>query len=144
MSLRQAAVDNMSMSSLEHAAFHIQQLLAVSAASIAKDQNQLTAAVCFSRVRLQAASKKLQDTKNAHTKVADAAAGAPNINIHDCASSARAQRDDLLSLAAQLQQLSLFISVIFAIKFFMWSPMFFQSFCVLAFMCSLSCARFHR
>ena len=103
--------DNFCMSPLEHSAQHIQNCLASAAASIATDQNQLIAAVCSARRHVQSASKRLQDCRTAYEKVAISAAAAPNINILDCASAARAQRDDLVSLAAQLQELAEFIMV---------------------------------
>ena len=101
------------MSPLEHSAQHIQRCLSAAAASIAADQNQLIAAVCSARTRVQAAAKKLQEAQTAYTKVA-AAAAAPNSNIHDCASAARTQRDDLMALAGQMQELAEFLKVFFA------------------------------
>jgi hypothetical protein len=63
---------------------------------------------------VQTAAKKLQDAQSAHAKVASSAAAAPNNNIHACLSAARAQRDDLLALALQLQEPAEFMTVIFA------------------------------
>ncbi len=99
------------MSPLEHASHHVQQCFAAAAASIANDQNQLTAAVRSARVQLQAAAKKSEEARTAYGRVAILAAAAPNINIHDCAGAARAQRDELLSLAGQLQGLLEFLTV---------------------------------
>jgi hypothetical protein len=102
------------MSPLEHSAQHAQQCLAVAATNIATDQNQLIAAVCGARTHLQASAKKLQDTQTAYAKVASAASSAPNINIHDCASAARTQRDDIMALAGQMLELAQFLKVLFA------------------------------
>lgn len=114
------------MSPLEHSGHHVQQCLAAAAATIANDQNQLTAAVRGAREQLQAAAKKLEDARTAHGRVAIAAAAAPNINIHDCASAARVQRDDLLSLAGQLQELAEFLTVICTFFDFASSPLIFE------------------
>jgi hypothetical protein len=110
--------DSFCMSPLEHSAQHIQRCLSAAAASIAADQNQLSAAVCSARTHVQVAAKKLQEAQTAYTKVATAAAAAPNSNIHDCASAARTQRDDLMALAGQMQELAEFLKVFFAICLF--------------------------
>jgi hypothetical protein len=102
------------MSPLEHSAQLIQHSLADAASSIATDQSQLIAAVCSAHVHVQTAAKKLQDAQSAHAKVASSAAAAPDSNIHACVSAARAQRDDLMALALQLQDLAQFMTVIFA------------------------------
>lgn len=110
------------MSPLEHSARHTQHCLAAAAASIATDQNQLITAVCSARTHMQAAAKKLQDAQTAYAKVASTAAAAPNMNIHDCASAARIQRDDIMSLAAQMQELAQFLKVLFAFFVFPFQP----------------------
>jgi hypothetical protein len=107
-------IDFLCMSPLEHSAQLIQHRLADASSNIASDQNQLIAAVCSARTHVQTAAKKLQDAQSAHAKVASSAAAAPNNNIHACLSAARAQRDDLLALALQLQELAEFMTVIFA------------------------------
>jgi hypothetical protein len=122
------------MSPLERSAQHTQNCLAAAAASIATDQNQLTAAVCSARIHVQSAAKKLQDARSAYAKVAVSAAAAPNSNIFDCASAARAQRDDLLLLAGQLQELAEFMRVTFVFRFLSTFRL-----CVAH---NLSCARF--
>lgn len=102
-------LSRLDLSPLEHSARHTQHCLAAAAASIATDQNQLITAVCSARTHMQAAAKKLQDAQTAYAKVASTAAAAPNMNIHDCASAARTQRDDIMSLAAQMQELAQFL-----------------------------------
>lgn len=113
------------MSPLEHSSRHVQRCLAVAATNIFTDQNHLIAAVCSARTHMQVAAKKLQDAQSAYAKVASAAAATPDINIHDCASSARTQRDDILALACQLQELAQFLKVFLPLCRLMTNTSFF-------------------
>ena len=130
------------MSSLEHSAQNIQSCLAAAAASIATDQNQLIAAVCSARTHVQTAAKKLQDAKTACAKIAVSAAAAPGINICDCASAARGQRDELLSLVGQLQELAEFVTVTFVFPFLYQANVYVDSCHAQDFKLSMICAVF--